>query len=59
MRFITNSVFQYKFTECVTTQSNEMDVLNEKEEKFDIPSNNVNCAVMQPVEDLYFCLVSL
>ena len=59
MLFIIDSMFQYEFIESLTTQSNDTDVLNGNEEKFDIPSKNVNCAVIQPVEDLSFFLVSL
>ena len=59
MVFIIISVLQYKFPESVTTTTKDTDVLNGKEDKFEIPSNNVNCAVIQPVEDLSFFLVSL
>ena len=52
-------MFQNKFTEIVTTQAKDTDVLNGIKKKFDILSNNVNCAVIQPVEDLSFFLVSL
>ena len=59
MVFINISVFQCEFTESVTTPAKNTDDLNGNEEKFDIPSNNVNCAVIRPVEDQTFLLVSL
>jgi len=45
-----------KSKESVTIPAKDTDVLNGNEEKFDIPSNKVNCAVIQSVEDQPFFL---